>query len=96
MAALALTDAATLVSRQLSPPRPAVVNLRAGAPIRVEAAGIAGPVLASAGPWRTTGEWWTDTAWIREEWDVALPDGAVYRLALDRAAGTWTVDAVYD
>ena len=96
VAALALTDAATLVSRRLSPPRPAVVDLREGAPIRVEAAGIAGPVLASAGPWRTTGEWWTDTAWIREEWDVALPDGAVYRLALDRAAGTWTIDAVYD
>ena len=96
MAALALTDAATLVSRRLSPPHPAVVELSEGAPIRVEAAGIAGPVLASAGPWRTAGEWWTDTAWIREEWDVALSDGAVYRLALDRAAWAWTVDAVYD
>jgi hypothetical protein len=53
-------------------------------------------VVASAGPWRTAGEWWADTAWSREEWDVALPDGTVYRLALDRATGAWVVDAVYD
>jgi len=69
------------------------VTLRDDAPCRVEAAGIAGAVLACAGPWRTAGEWWTDTAWSREEWDVALPDSAVYRLVCDRASGAWTVEA---
>jgi hypothetical protein len=48
-----------------------------------------------AGP-GTAGEWWTDTTWSREEWDVALPDGGVYRLVLDRTSGSWSVDAVYD
>jgi protein ImuB len=97
VAALALGDAATLACRRLSPPVPATVRLRDHAPRSVEAPGLrGGAVVASAGPWRTAGEWWADTAWSREEWDVALPDGTVYRLALDRATGTWAVDAVYD
>jgi hypothetical protein len=62
----------------------------------VEAAGAHGEVLGCAGPWRSAGEWWAETAWSREEWDVALADGAVYRLVLDRASGAWAVDAVYD
>ncbi|MBI3456615.1 MAG: DNA polymerase Y family protein [Candidatus Rokubacteria bacterium] len=96
VAALALSDAATLACRRFSPPLSARVRLRGGSPHDVEAPGLRGPVVASAGPWRTAGEWWTDTAWSREEWDVALADGAVYRLVLDRATGTWSIDAVYD
>ncbi len=96
IAALALADAARLACRRLSPPLPAVVLVRDGEPRHVEAPGVTGPVAACAGPWRTAGEWWTDTAWSREEWDVALPDGGVYRLVLDRTSGAWSVDAVYD
>ncbi|MGH7320968.1 MAG: DNA polymerase Y family protein [Candidatus Rokuibacteriota bacterium] len=96
VAALAFADAATLPCRRFSPPLPVAVERREGQPIRVEAERLRGAVVACAGPWRTAGEWWADTAWAREEWDVALPDGAVYRLALDRATGTWSVDAVYD
>jgi protein ImuB len=96
VAALVFADPATLVARRLSPPRPAVVECREGAPARVDAAGIRGSIRGIAGPWRTRGEWWADTAWEREEWDVALSDGAVYRLARDRATGAWSVDAVYD
>jgi protein ImuB len=90
-----LTGAA-LVRRRLTPPRPAAVRCVDGRPVRVEADGVTGAVVAAAGPWRTEGEWWTETAWARAEWDVALPDGAAYRLAQDLATGAWTVDAVYD
>lgn len=96
VAALALADAATLACRRFSPPLPAVVALREESPCRVEAPGVRGVVVACAGPWRTAGEWWAETAWARDEWDVALSDGAVYRLVLDRVTGVWTVDAVYD
>jgi protein ImuB len=95
-AALALADPATLACRRLTPPRPARVVVEGGAPRHVEAAGAHGEVLGCAGPWRSAGEWWAETAWSREEWDVALADGAVYRLVLDRASGAWAVDAVYD
>jgi protein ImuB len=93
----AVGPAASLVRRRLVPPRPARIDWGGdGRPARVDADGCRGAVVAAAGPWRTAGEWWTETAWAREEWDVALPDGAVYRLARDLATDTWTVDAVYD
>jgi protein ImuB len=87
---------AALVRRRLVPPRPARVECRAGRPGRVEAEGFRGAVVAAAGPWQTSGEWWTETAWAREEWDIALPDGVACRLARDCATDAWTVDAVYD
>jgi protein ImuB len=87
---------ATLVRRRLVPPLAAEVEIQAGRPVTVTASGVRGRVLAAAGPWRTAGEWWADTGWAREEWDVALPDGAVYRLAQDLTTRRWTLDAVYD
>jgi protein ImuB len=87
---------AALVRRRLVPPRPARVECHAGRPGRVEAEGFRGPVVAAAGPWQTSGEWWSETAWAREEWDIALPDGVACRLTRDCATDAWTVDAVYD
>jgi len=34
--------------------------------------------------------------WDRDEWDVALSDGAVYRVFRDRDRGNWFIDAVVD
>ena len=90
------TTGAALVRRRLVPPRPAQVECRAGRPVRVEAEGIMGAVVAAAGPWQTAGEWWAETAWAREEWDIALPDGVACRLARDLATGAWAIDAIYD
>src|SRR2546429_6987718 len=49
-------------------------------PTYISAPGIQGKVLAFAGPWRTSGGWWTADAWSRDEWDIALSDGALYRI----------------
>ena len=65
-------------------------------PARVEARGVTGAAVAVAGPWRTTGEWWADTEWARDEWDVELDDGALYRLYRDHRANNWFVEGVYD
>ena len=35
-------------------------------------------------------------AWDKDEWDVALDDGAVYRLFRDRQADRWFIDAIVD
>src|SRR3989441_850159 len=36
------------------------------------------------------------TAWNRDEWDVALSDGAVYRIFRDRETNGWFIDAIVD
>jgi hypothetical protein len=35
-------------------------------------------------------------AWNRDEWDVSLSDGAVYRVFRDRDADRWFIDAIVD
>ncbi len=60
--------------------------------------GSKGRVIARAGPWRTSGQWWTadrDT-WDRDEWDVAVDSGAIYRLTRNRATDRWEVEGVID
>ncbi len=89
--------------RQPVPARVAVVD---GRPVRVttDRHGFAGgAVTQCAGPWRTSGEWWLEGAgpshpasWDRDEWDVSLIDGAVYRVFRDREANSWFIDAIVD
>ncbi len=54
-----------------------------------------GAVAGAAGPWRASGDWW-DVAWSRDEWDVALAAGGVYRLFLDRLRESWYVEGELD
>lgn len=89
--------------RIFRPPLPAKVELRDGAPAAVIANAQRGTVVALAGPWRTSGEWWTEHAWSREEWDVALSlktksreDFVLYRLFRDNEKNEWFVEASYD
>ena len=81
--------------RAYRPPRLAHVVLEKGAPAFVSAPGVRGAVAARAGPWRASGDWW-DAAWSREEWDVALASGGVFRVFLDRLREAWYVDGELD
>jgi protein ImuB len=67
-----------------------------GWPLEIFARGVRGRVLDAAGPWRTSGDWWREDAWSRDEWDVALSDGALYLLYRDRRDGQWFVEGAYD
>jgi protein ImuB len=87
--------------RRFRLPITARVALEHGVPVRVDPAaqGLAGGrVLACAGPWRTSGRWWAldQSGWDRDEWDVELADGGVYRLAKDRATRQWVIEGVVD
>jgi len=84
------------VLRQFRPPLRAQVEAPDGRPVRVHAPGVRGRVLESAGPWRTSGDWWIEDAWARDEWDVALSDSALYLLYRDRRNGQWFVEGAYD
>jgi protein ImuB len=82
--------------RCFRPARPARVEALGGRPARVTAAGVCGRVIESAGPWRSSGDWWLEDGWSREEWDVALSDGALYLVYRDRFSGGWFVEGAYD
>jgi len=83
-----------LAIRLFRPPRAARVALASGYPSFVAAGAIRGKILDLAGPWRTSGDWWTADPWLRDEWDVALSDGALYRLYCDPRG--WFVEGSYD
>ena len=60
---------------------------------------IAGEVLWSAGPWRSSGDWWEQDSWMRDEWDIALREHtgiAMYRLVHDLIDGKWLLEGEYD
>jgi protein ImuB len=78
--------------RYFHPPLPAAIDLTNNRPVRLSAPGIYGKVLYAAGPWRTSGDWWTSTQWSRDEWDIALSSG-LYRIYHD---SNWFVEGSYD
>ena len=82
-----LADIAPVAVRQMRPACPLRVQIEEGRPARlsVEESGrkeLQGRVVWSAGPWRSSGDWWSENintseadsrgTWDREEWDIAL------------------------
>ena len=60
---------------------------------------IAGEIIWTAGPWRSSGDWWEQDAWSRDEWDIAVQcetEIALYRLVRDLLSGKWMVEGTYD
>jgi protein ImuB len=55
------------------PPLAANVELHNERPASIVCGNVRKPVLASAGPTKTNGEWWSENSWAREEWDVLVP-----------------------
>jgi protein ImuB len=61
--------------RMFRPPLLATVSLRDGKPAHVicpKRKEIHGEILWIAGPWRSSGDWWEQDGWARDEWDIAL------------------------
>ncbi len=63
---------ATAALRIYRPPLPAFVELRDAKPVSIVCDGARREILALAGPWRTKGDWWSESAWARDEWDVLI------------------------
>jgi protein ImuB len=76
--------------RYYRPPMAAQVRVKTERPISVNAE----PVLTAAGPWHASGDWWTDAPWDREEWDVELSNGGLYRVY--SASSRWFLEGMYD
>jgi len=88
-----------LAMRRFRPPLRASVLTHAGEPVRVAFLNVRCEVTACAGPWRTSGEWWSNDGWSRDEWDVAVQQKSgltLYRMYRDMASDDWFVEARYD
>jgi protein ImuB len=85
---------AALALRRFRPPCSARVTLTAGRPVHVRSDRLTARIVASVGPWRASGDWWTARPWIHDEWDVELGDGMLCRLAHDGSA--WWLEGIYD
>jgi len=82
--------------RMFRPALPAAVHVKEDRPAQVAASGIRGTVRTASGPWRSSGEWWAESRWARDEWDVDLSDGGVYRLYCRTDSRNWFVEGFYD
>jgi protein ImuB len=58
--------------RVFRPALPARVEVRQGCPARVAFPGIRGRVVAASGPWRGSGDWWSEDSWQSDEWDIEI------------------------
>ncbi len=112
------TESPPVALRIFRPARQVRVQLAEGRPSKLAALTrnadreeLQGKIPWSAGPWRSSGDWWTEQSakntaedaqvWNHEEWDIALAhdDGtcvALYRIYRDVATGNWFADASYD
>jgi protein ImuB len=85
-----------LCLRRFRPPRYAQVLVANRQPVRVISPSVNGRVAMAKGPWRTSGEWWRQDAWNRDEWDVLLESGGMYRVFEEIDSGRWFVEGSYD
>jgi protein ImuB len=97
--------------RVFRPPLRATIALRDGKPAHVvcpKRKEVGGDILWMAGPWRTSGDWWEQDGWARDEWDIAIAPVVgrrtqaagsslcLYRLVHDLLSGKWFLEGTYD
>ena len=88
--------------RIFRPPIAVRVSHRNGRPSHVmsrKRRQISGEVLWAAGPWRSSGDWWEQDAWVRNEWDIAVQETngiVLYRLIHDLLTSEWLLEGSYD
>jgi protein ImuB len=103
---------ASAAMRIFRPALPASVDMQEGKPTFLSCEGARRRVLAFAGPWRTKGEWWSETPWARDEWDIKVralqphvrvetgreteEETVLYRVYKDLRAKRWFVEGIYD
>jgi protein ImuB len=100
--ARAYIDDLVTALRIFRPPIGVVVTLRDGYPSCItclKRKEVQGEILWAAGPWRSSGDWWGQEGWARDEWDIAVQGEigiALYRLVHDLLGGRWFVEGTYD
>jgi protein ImuB len=93
---------AVIALRLFRPPLGVSVSVRGTKPVQMrclQREDIAGEIVWTAGPWRSSGDWSEQEGWSREEWDIAVVAESslvLYRLVQDKLNGNWFVEGTYD
>jgi protein ImuB len=88
--------------RIFRPPINVAVIMQDGKPAHITCSKnkeMEGEILWTAGPWRSSGDWWEHEGWARDEWDIAVQKEsgiALYRLVRNRLNGKWVLEGSYD
>jgi protein ImuB len=88
-----------LALRRLRPSVPVRVALHELKPISFRDRDRSFAVEAAYGPWKTSGNWWSEATWESEEWDVLAVAGDASLACLlvrDCARNQWRLEALYD
>jgi protein ImuB len=89
--------------RYFRPPLPAYVVFDADRPVKVSWKENVGKVVQASGPWRLSGNWWGESFWQEDAWEVELrfagetaSDSGVYCLAFDALQKKWFMRGRFD
>ena len=66
--------------RRFRPPLPARIEIRERHPVLIRSAVFNGVIADVHGPFLSSGNWWENNRWWREEWDIQTADGNLYRI----------------
>lgn len=80
--------------RRFRPAISAIIEFRGERPALLRSPSCNGPIVGARGPFLSSGNWWDDSRWAREEWDVQIADGSLYRIFRSRDGSF--VEGVYD
>jgi protein ImuB len=80
--------------RRFRPAISARIEFRDQRPVSFYCPVFSGTIAGVRGPFLSSGDWWEESRWSREEWDVQTADGALYRIY--RCAMGSFVEGVYD
>ena len=84
-----------LCLRRFRSPIHADVELRDGRPQFISTLLISARIKRARGPWCTSGTWWDERRWARQEWDVETEERRD-SIACGNVNGDWVLEGVYD
>ena len=80
--------------RRFRPSLPAQVEFHKNKPGYIRSEQFTGQITGIQGPYLSSGNWWDESQWSREEWDIETANGRLLRLF--RSGNTCFVEGVYD
>jgi nucleotidyltransferase/DNA polymerase involved in DNA repair len=80
--------------RRFRPALAAQIEFRDRRPVSFCSSVFSGVIADLRGPFLSSGNWWEESRWAREEWDVQTLEGGLYRIF--RCAGGDFVEGIYD